>query len=281
MTPRSALPITAGVVLLTILLSLSISQEIVTQPPPVETLDDLNALFADEPTYNEIQEAAMRFAEVHPDKIESWRQGAKFRAFLPRVSYRYNVYDDWTDEISTGSEDSISFEYSYDYEVMSSSEQGTNDGYGQAGSSGWPVPEWSMTQEYTNRSGQAASTRDAYGESGGTRDYIGTYEEDGNTKEWGVMLEWDLRDFLYSEEQTRISKEARELVELRQDVMEEVNTYFFDRRRSQIDMLFSPPTDTASRIDMQLQIARLTANIDALTGGFLSKRLAETKTAVQ
>nr|HPJ72720.1 hypothetical protein [bacterium] len=77
------------------------------------------------------------------------------------------------------------------------------------------------------------------------------------------------------------SKEARELVELRQDVMEEVNTYFFDRRRSQIDMLFSPPTDTASRIDMQLQIARLTANIDALTGGFLSKRLAETKTAVQ
>jgi len=42
-------------------------------------------------------------------------------------------------------------------------------------------------------------------------------------------------------------------------------------------MLFSPPSDVRSKIDLQLQIARVTASIDALTGGYLSNALAEAK----
>jgi len=277
MTRKVALSASVGVLLLAAVLTISISQEIATLPPPVETIADLDEMFSDEPSYNEIQDAAMHFAEVHPDLIESWRQGAKFRAFLPRLSYRYNVYKDWSDAYSAGYEDSVSFEYSRDYETGTSAEAGYHDGYGQAGSSGWPVPEWSMTQEYTTRSGSMSSFREGVSESGGTREYDGVYSVDGKDTEWGFMVEWDLRDFLYNDEQTRISREARDLVELRQDIMEEVNTYFFDRRRAQIDMLFSPPSDTATRIDMQLRIARLTANIDALTGGFLSERLSAVK----
>ncbi len=277
MTPRIAVPASAGVLLLAVLFTISIGQQVVTQPPPVETLDDLNEMFAEEPTYGEIQEAAMHYAEVHPDLIESWRRGAKFRAFLPRVSYRYAAFDDWAEAVSSGYEESVMFEYSYDYERGMSTEEGYADQYGQAGSTGWPVPEWSMVYEFTSREGDVVSIREAHGSQSGSREFGGGYENSGDRSEWGLMLEWDLRDFLYSDEQPRISKEARDLVELRQDIMEEVNTYFFDRRRAQIDFLFSPPNDTASRIDSQLRLARLTANIDALTGGYLSKRLAAAK----
>lgn len=43
--------------------------------------------FSGEPSYHEIQEAAIRYAEVHPDKIEKWRNSAKMKALLPTLSF--------------------------------------------------------------------------------------------------------------------------------------------------------------------------------------------------
>jgi len=45
------------------------------------------AAFAGEPTYREVQEKAILYAEVHPDKIENWRRQARLRALLPDISF--------------------------------------------------------------------------------------------------------------------------------------------------------------------------------------------------
>jgi len=276
MIPRRAFQFAAGILCLFLLFSLGSSQELRTQPPPIETMADLEALFAFEPSYGEIQQAAMRYAEVHPDKIAAWRRGASLRAFLPEVTFKYNISHELETATSTELESSSEIEYSTGFEQGYSTQEGYVDKFGQEWSSDNPAEiSWSMVEENTSDVSYGWSSEENQGQSEGTNTTTGSSSDRGKEREWGIQLEWDLRDFLYNKEQRYISKEARELVELRQDVLEEVNTYFFDRRRAQIETLFSPPSDVRAKIDLQLRIARLTANIDALTGGYLSKKLED------
>lgn len=249
------------------------SRELSTQPPPIETMADMEALFAFEPSYQQIQQAAMRYAEVHPDKIAAWRRGASLRAFLPEIKLDYDVTKtfeiDVQDDFSTSFDTSYSTDYGSDY----SREDNHTREYGEVDTGAWSLKEkWSTDVDNQWSSGESSGE-----DTGESRKHQETERTDRDTH-WRIILEWDLRDFIFNNEQVKISKEARELVELRQDVLEEVNTYFFDRRRAQIEMLFSPPADVRSKIDLQLQIARVTASIDALTGGYLSNALEEAKT---
>jgi len=279
MSGKKALQITIGMLCLFFLVTVGSTQEEATAPPPIETMADMEALFAFEPSYQEIQQVAMRYAEVHPDKIASWRRGASLRAFLPEIDFDYDYKK--TFEISVDDEYSsgMSSSYSSDYGTDGGREDNYTREYGETSDSQNPGDiAWSLREKWSTdlESSWSSSVNTGEDNSEGT----GHDEDERNNKDkrWKVVLAWDLRDFLYNKEQTRISKEARDLVELRQDVLEEVNTYFFDRRRAQIEMLFSPPTDVRSKIDLQLQIARVTASIDALTGGYLSNALQEAKT---
>lgn len=274
---KKALYFSIGMLCLFLLVVTGFSQE-ETIPPPIETMADMEALFASEPSYQEIQQVAMRYAEVHPDKIAAWRRGASLRAFLPEIDFDYDyrkTYDIYVeDEYST----SLSNSYSTDYGTEGSQEYKYTREYEETYDSDSPSDVyWSLKDKWSSDLESSWSTSESTGEDYG--ESIAHDEGDKTTRDrrWRVVLAWDLRDFLYNKEQTRISKEARDLVELRQDVLEEVNTYFFDRRRAQIEMLFSPPSDVRSKIDLQLQIARVTASIDALTGGYLSNALQEAK----
>lgn len=279
MTVKMTLQYGAAFALLFVLLSTGASQEIATQPPPIETMADLESLFAGEPSYGSIQQAAMRYAEVHPDKIAAWRRGASLRAFLPQVKFYYAVSRRFADEDVADNGYSSDYGYSSGSEYVTTSESGYHNQYGEAydneGDYGY-----SMKDEYTSRSGYGNSSSSGYYESSSDFQRTSESHDDVKEKSWGIYLQWDLRDFIFNRDQTRISKEARDLVELRQDVLEQVNTYFFDRRRAEIEMIFSPPGDVRSKIDLQLRIARLTANIDALTGGFLSKSLEDRQSSL-
>ena len=59
----------------------SLSFESPEQPPGRELLED----FSHEPRIDQVQEAAIRYAEVYPEKIKRWRQHAALRAILPDV----------------------------------------------------------------------------------------------------------------------------------------------------------------------------------------------------
>ncbi len=46
--------------------------------------------FAEEPSIEEIMKAAIKYAEVHPEKIEGWRKSASKRAWLPDLKVAYD-----------------------------------------------------------------------------------------------------------------------------------------------------------------------------------------------
>lgn len=63
------------------------------------------------------------------------------------------------------------------------------------------------------------------------------------------------------------------MVQLRDDILDEVTSLYFQRRRLQIELLRSPASGIEERLEKELRLQELTADIDALTGGYLSERL--------
>jgi photosystem II stability/assembly factor-like uncharacterized protein len=173
---------------------------------------DVFSIFADEPSIVEIQQAAIRYAEVHPEKIEKWRKAAAKRAWLPDLRIGYDKNKDWQ-----------SSDYFYKGAYMD------ND----------------ITE--------------------------------GKDWSWSISLTWELGDLIWNDDQTSIDTRSRLMVQLREDVLNEVTRLYFERRRLQIEMLLSPPEEIKDRIEKELRLQELTADIDALTGFYLSKRLRQKK----
>lgn len=170
--------------------------------------------FRHEPTILEVQFAAIRYAEVHPDKIKAWREAAMKKAWLPTLSVTADSNTDQNVDLDRG---------------------GTND------------PD---------------------------KFIIGPAEE---STDFHAGISWDLGDLVWNDDQTSIDTRSKLMVELRDDLMNEVTHLYFERRRLQVDTLMAPPKELPLQIEKELKLQELTAGIDALTGGFFSKRLEESE----
>jgi len=87
-----------------------------------------------------------------------------------------------------------------------------------------------------------------------------------------AVLRWDLGDVVYHPEQIDVSREGRELIELRDEVLDEVNQLYFERRRVLLDLHIAPPGDPAARARLRLRARELAAGLNAWTGGWWSQQ---------
>jgi photosystem II stability/assembly factor-like uncharacterized protein len=178
-------------------------------------VEDALVAFRGEPSIQEIQNQAIKYAEVQPEKIQAWRKAAARKAWLPNLSVGVDRDENLT---------------------IADSVWGTYSSGGQV--------------------------------------YIGPddktfYDNFG----WDVSLTWDLGDLIWNSDQTSIDSRSKLMAELREDILDEVTRLYFERRRLQTELLISPPEEAIDRLDKALRLEELTASIDALTGGYLTRRL--------
>lgn len=166
--------------------------------------------FSNEPNINEIQIAAINYAEVSNKKIEWMRNAAKKRAWLPTVAFGIDRDIDRTIDLDRG---------------------GTGD------------PDI----------------------------YIEGPDEKGWS--WDVGLSWDLGDMVWSTDQTSIDVRSRLMVQLRNDIIDQVTKLYFERRRLQLELIQNSIEDQNKLVLKQLRLEELTADIDGLTGSYLSDSL--------
>lgn len=171
-------------------------------PLPDEDTAKILTKFESEPSVQEIQEVAIKYAEVHKKKIDEWRKSAKQKAMLPKVSVGID-------------------------------------------------------------------------ESEGDYYYGGAWRGKDRDTGWDLSLTWDLSELIWNSDQTSIDTRSRLMVQLRDDILDEVTRLYFERRRIQIELLTNPPKNLHTKLEKELRLHELTAGIDALTGGWFSRRIGE------
>jgi photosystem II stability/assembly factor-like uncharacterized protein len=117
---------------------------------------------------------------------------------------------------------------------------------------------------------------------GGTND-ADIYIEGPRDKKWGwdIGLTWNLGELIWSYHQTSIDVRSRLMVQLRNDVLDEVTKLYFERLRLKGELMQSPLQDTKQASLKQLRLVELTANIDALTGGYLSRSIRKDQAGLE
>jgi len=155
--------------------------------------------FRDEPSVRDVQHAAARLAEVHPERVRSWLQRVGKAAILPAVRVRVGRC---IDEL----------------------------------------------------------TRDASGRPIFT-----------NTDRWSfeVQASWSLDRLVFDRNELRASREAQRVASRREELLVRVTQLYYERRRLQVDTVLAP--DAANAVERALEIEELTAVLDGLTDGALTR----------
>jgi hypothetical protein len=90
-------------------------------------------------------------------------------------------------------------------------------------------------------------------------------------------LSWDLSELIWNEDQTSIDTRSRLMVQLRDDILDEVNKTYFERIRVKMELDSLQIEDRKKRFEKELRVRELTASLDALTGGYFSNQIQANK----
>jgi hypothetical protein len=88
-----------------------------------------------------------------------------------------------------------------------------------------------------------------------------------------ITLAWDLGEVVYPSDAPELSREARQLIGLRDNVLDEVNQLYFDRRRALLALDAHPDKRAPEAVALRLRAEELAAGLDAWTGGWFSRAL--------
>jgi hypothetical protein len=110
-------------------------------------------------------------------------------------------------------------------------------------------------------------TGDPNGLGGTQKPYI-TQNDDstGNAKELEFSGAWSFSRLMFNPEVLDVSSMAA----LQEGILKEVTRLYYTRRRLQIDLILSDPTDLEAILSKELRLEEVTANLNALTNNFLS-----------
>jgi competence ComEA-like helix-hairpin-helix protein len=90
-----------------------------------------------------------------------------------------------------------------------------------------------------------------------------------------VGATWELDRLIFDPQEMNVARESVRIANLRDRVLDEVTRRYFERRRLQVDLELSPPKDLGDRVKKELRLQELTADIDAVTGGWFSQKLKD------
>jgi hypothetical protein len=88
-----------------------------------------------------------------------------------------------------------------------------------------------------------------------------------------VSAQWNLPELVFNPDEVRIYGALANRASRREALLTTLVGYYYERRRLQLAELLEPASDLAGELERRMRIEELTAFIDALTGGLLSRNL--------
>jgi hypothetical protein len=89
---------------------------------------------------------------------------------------------------------------------------------------------------------------------------------------FAIHATWELGDLIATTGEAAAAAAALARATRRDEALRKATALHFERRQRQLALLSDPPPDARARAAAELELARTTAELDALTGGLLSAR---------
>jgi hypothetical protein len=89
---------------------------------------------------------------------------------------------------------------------------------------------------------------------------------------WRVEAEWALSELIYNPHELAVEKVRLQQARLQSEALDEVARLYFERRNLQLQFLLDGSMTLMERSKRWIRIQALSARLDRLTGGLLSKR---------
>jgi len=90
---------------------------------------------------------------------------------------------------------------------------------------------------------------------------------------WDFDVRWDLAGLFWDSSHTSIDSREKYTIELRYEMVSEAMRLYFERRRLQSELVFSPPSDPQTHFNQRMRLEELTALLNALSDGLMEPRL--------
>lgn len=90
----------------------------------------------------------------------------------------------------------------------------------------------------------------------------------------GLRASWELDRLVFSRDEVAVAEAASRLARQREERVERATRLFFQRLRLKAELALAPPEGALERIRGELELARVTAELDALTGGLIARGAA-------
>jgi len=103
------------------------------------------------------------------------------------------------------------------------------------------------------------------------------YQDSRVRRVYSLEAEIDLGGLIFDRDELSAARERRKHESTRRELVARVTDLYFERRKKQILRLADPPTDWRKRLDLILELERLTARLDGLTGGWFRDQLHDTE----
>jgi len=92
-----------------------------------------------------------------------------------------------------------------------------------------------------------------------------------------VSAQWELDELVFNSDEVRVWGALADRAARRESVLTVLVGYYFERRRLQLKQRLAPPTAIEAQWELSLRITELTASIDSLTGGALTRGMKKKK----
>jgi len=111
--------------------------------------------------------------------------------------------------------------------------------------------------------------------SGDTRRLFDRNRNRGSDWDADLSLSWDLAAAVFDPEVIDLAREQRAWISLRDDVLDEINLLYFERRRVLLDLAALPDATSIDAERLRLRAGELAAGLDSWTGGGFSRERSE------
>ncbi|MCB9554984.1 MAG: hypothetical protein H6707_02695 [Deltaproteobacteria bacterium] len=186
------------------------------KPPSRAALRKLRLQFEHEPSVQEAQQAALRFFKVDPGRVNTYRNGAEWKALMPELQANFNY------NRATANRRLIDMIY-------------------------FENPRFREGKDFEDTKNSGYSV--------------------------GVQAHWSLDRLVFNAETLDVSS----LVGVQEGLLREITSLYFTRRRLLTIFALNPPQDPGEQITESIRLDEITANIDALTGGWFGTQLKKVK----